>query len=94
MKCFFFQFPRLVPSQLNFKPRVDESLIPDQPIRMLENGEYWRMPVMVGNVHDEWARSSGWFTRDLEGPDIGGVPVDTLCYHQNILFLPQVSLGN
>ena len=75
----YFQFPRLVPSQLNFKPRVDGVLIPDQPPELLRKGEFVRMPVMTGNVKDEWARSSGWFTRDMDGPNIGKYIVWLLC---------------
>ena len=65
------QFPRYVPSELNFKPRIDHDIIPDSPLEMFRRGKHADVPVLTGVVEDEWARSMGWFFRDLNFTDIG-----------------------
>jgi len=60
------QFPNLVPSKLNFKPRVDGDIVPSDPRRMYTSALYQNVTVMIGNLKDEWARSMGWFFNDLD----------------------------
>ena len=71
MQCQHFQFPRIVPSDLNFKPVVDGELLRAQPIDLFMRGDYTKVPIMTGVVQEEWARSMGWFYKDLENTGIG-----------------------
>lgn len=69
--CFHVQYLPIVPSQLNFKPIIDGKIIPDDPKRLFTAHEYNKMPVMIGVLEDEWARSMGWFFRELNESMIG-----------------------
>ena len=62
-----FQFPRISPSALNFKPRVDGEVLVESPKAALEAGRHHHVPVLIGVVEEEWARSMGWFYRELTG---------------------------
>ena len=69
----YFQFPRITPSYLNFKPRVDGDVLVAPPYVTLEAGDHHRVPVMIGVVEEEWARSMGWFYRELK--DVGELQI-------------------
>ena len=60
-----------MPSDLNFKPLVDGSVLPGFPSDLFREGRFSKVPVMLGVVEDEWARSMGWFFRDLDAESIG-----------------------
>jgi hypothetical protein len=60
-----------VPSELNFKPYVDGDVLPGPPLEVYRAGGHADVPVLTGVVEDEWARSIGWFFRDLNFTDMG-----------------------
>ena len=60
-----------MPSNLNFKPRVDGTVIPTDPQRALQLDAYSHVNTMMGVVEDEWARSMGWLFKDLKLPKSG-----------------------
>ena len=61
-----------MPSELNFKPRVDRDFLLGDPLSEYRAGRQYRdIPVLTGVVEDEWARSMGWFFRDLNFTDMG-----------------------
>ena len=66
-----FQYDPIVPSQLNFKPRVDGRVLPDFPEVLFASDEYHQVAAMIGVVEDEWARSMGWFYRELNHDNMG-----------------------
>lgn len=78
--CLSGQFGRIVPSNLNFKPRVDGDLLPTDPEKALRFDEYSHITTMMGVVQDEWARSMGWFFKDLK-PDSGRTASCQFSFH-------------
>ncbi len=50
---------------------MDGRLLPDMPQQMFRRGEYHDVPVMIGVVQDEWARSMGYLFNDLSENEIG-----------------------
>ena len=60
-----------MPSHLNFKPRIDGFIVPDLPEILLSQGEYHKVPLMTGVLQDEWARSMGFFYKDLDHTSLG-----------------------
>ncbi|KAJ6482643.1 Alpha/Beta hydrolase protein [Mycena sanguinolenta] len=46
----FFSYKAL---DLAWSPRVDGDIVPKSPIEMVQNGEFMKVPVMVGNCDDE-----------------------------------------
>ena len=50
---------------------VDGVILRAQPIDLFIRGEYAKVPIVTGVVQEEWARSMGWFYKDLEHTGIG-----------------------
>ena len=50
---------------------VDGVILRDSPLDLFSRGLYAKVPVMTGVVQEEWARSMGWFYKDLEHTSIG-----------------------
>ena len=43
-----------------FAPSIDGDLVPDSPHKLLQEGKFRAVPLLHGNVKDEWVTSFYW----------------------------------